>query len=225
MKVVILHGWGHSSADWTQISQLLKTQFDLEVIALDLPGFGRQPIAKEILSVPDYADWVRQQLNSLNSEVVILGHSFGGRIASYLASSNPGWLKGLILYAAPCIYRPSIKTRAKVWRYKVLKRLVPARFRSNFYSDDLKRAEQTGLSKIFREVVTFDQTEQLKLINVKTLVIWGEQDESVPLRIGREVSQLIRHSDLTILPGVGHNAHLQNPLLFYGTITRFIQSL
>jgi len=216
--LVILHGWGHDKAYWQDF--IGKFQ-DTDVIAIDLPGFGEEPLVNSDWGIPEYALWVKNKIAEMKLDtVILLGHSFGGRIASFIASENPEWLKGLILYGSPSIYRPSDRTKLKIKVYKILKRLGLKNQKPK--NTELQKADNDGLGKVFRNVVPFDQTELLIKINVPTLLIWGANDEAVPVTIAKELNILIPNSKLVILDGLGHNAHLENLNLFYGTVKNFI---
>jgi pimeloyl-ACP methyl ester carboxylesterase len=201
------------------------------VVLIDLPGFGAEPLASDLWGMPEYAAWAKEKIAALcggghESDVILLGHSFGGRIAGLIASENPPWLKALVLYAAPCLYRPRLAWRAKVAAAKVLKRLGAKKIIGDRYaSEDLRWADANGLGKIFRRIVVFDDTDALRKIAVPTLLVWGGKDDYPPLAIGREMQSLISGSILRIMEHEGHNAHLENPTLFYGIIKQFLQGL
>lgn len=220
--LVILHGWNQSSSDWVVVRQMLGKDFS--VVIFDLPGFGSEHLEKKDWTIPDYADWVTSRLEKIQGNKIILGHSFGGRIASYIASENPGWLKGLVLYGAPCLYRPSPKIKIVVFLAKILKMLNLKKFFIN-KNTELVSADSAGLGKIFRNVVSFDQTKNLSQINVPTLLVWGEYDFAVPVKIAKEIQMLISKSKLVIIDQVGHNAHKENPYLFYGIIKIFLKNI
>lgn len=217
MKVIILHGWSHNGQLW----QNLASKFP-DALALDMPGFGNEPLILDDWGIPEYAKWVEKKVSKYNN-IILIGHSFGGRIAAEIASTNPKYLKGLILSGAPCIYRPSHKTKLKIKVYKSLKVFLPADARKIFYSGDLKSSGH--LEKIFRKVIAYDQTKQLQKINVPTLLIWGGNDDQVPVRIAEEIHNLIGNSKLKIIEGSGHNAYLEKPDLFYGYVKNFISNL
>lgn len=215
--LIILHGWGQSRDNWKEIEEKLK-QKDITVVILDLPGFGSEPLISNEWGVPEYADWVKNKIESLQfKNVILLGHSFGGRIASFIASKNPKWLDKLILYGAPCIYRPSLTICFKILIAKILKKFG---LKGKYKNQELEDADKSGLGEIFRKVVPFDQSQELKKINTKTYLIWGERDNSVPVRIAIEMQSLIPNSELTILNNLGHNAHLENANLFAGKLTQ-----
>lgn len=218
MKIIILHGWGHNGDLWAQLAH----QLGKNALAIDMPGFGKEPLVKNDWGVLEYAKWVENKI-SMYKEVVLIGHSFGGRVASEIASKNPQYLKGLILSGAPCIYRPTLQTKLKIKIYKLLKFFLPKNFRKLFYSGDLR--ESGKLEKVFRKVVNFDQSEQLKRIHIPTLLIWGENDQDVPLRIAREINSLIKDSELKVIENAGHNTFMEKPNLFYGYVTKYISNL
>ena len=228
--VVILHGWGQNKTFWAGAFTGVS---DVSIIIFDLPGFGAEPLPRDGADwgIPHYAAWVREKIEKEKLDgVVLLGHSFGGRIAAHLAGERPSWLAALILYGAPCVYRPSFSVRIK----KKIARL--AKVFSKFFgrmsglsggyrgNPELTEAEHGGRGGIFRRVVGYDQAEALKKITVPTLIIWGEKDAVVPLRIAHEMSRLVSGSRLEVLPGLGHNAHIENPNLFYGVAKKFIEN-
>jgi pimeloyl-ACP methyl ester carboxylesterase len=223
-KIVVLHGWGHDTTFWQDFAHRFS---DGEVLLIDLPGFGAEPIVSDAWGVPEYAAWAKEKLASLGeNNIILLGHSFGGRVAGLIASERPAWLGALILYAAPCLYRPRASSRAKVAVAKVLKRLGAKKIVGDRYvNEDLKWADEAGLGTIFRKIVVFDETEALPKIAVPTLLVWGEKDTYPPLSMAYEMHTLIFSSTLCIMEHEGHNAHLENPILFYGIINQFLQSL
>lgn len=225
-KLFILHGWGQNKNNWEDFVGKFP-EYNPE--ALDLPGFGEEPLVSTEWGVPEYAQWVREQIESSDigvKNVILLGHSFGGRISAYLASQNPEWLKGLILCGAPCLYRPSQKLLLRIKAYKLAKKVLPSPFvRLIFYTPSLNKAESNNLNNIFRKVVPFDQTEALPQIQVPTLIFWGELDEQVPLDIAEEMNNLIPNSTLIVAPGSGHQAMQESPYLAYGTVKNFLQEI
>ncbi len=234
LHLIILPGWEQDRSHWQSVLSKLETVTAVRV--LELPGFGSEPLIDDNWGVPEYTQWVYQKLQQLPStrdfaepNLIFLGHSFGGRVAHYLACKyQPQWLKGLILYAAPILYRPNWLTRlqnylSKVGNFLGLLKLVPNRIKKLFYSDDLQRSQQSGKEKILRQVVAFDQTDFLTQNTYPTVLLWGEQDSVVPLNMAKELHAKLSHSRLIVLPKQGHHFHLTNPTLFYGTIKQILE--
>lgn len=216
--LVILPGWGHGRESWEPLVERFAPR---EVRILELPGFGGEPLVSSDWGVPEYAAWVRSKIESERlSEVILLGHSFGGRIAAHIASERPAWLSELVLYAAPCLYRPSIIVRLK-------KSIVPIALsvglKGMYHGNpELTFADKRGLGQIYRRVVGFDQADALRGISVPTLIVWGEKDGVVPIAIAQEMNSLIPNSQLQVLSGLVHNAHIENSILFAGVVSRFL---
>lgn len=221
--IVILHGWGQDSTTWTKFIDIAQAKF--KVLSLDLPGFGTEPLISDAWGIPEYATWVEDKIKqSKLSDIVLIGHSFGGRIGSYIAAKNPKWLKKLVLYGAPVIYRPSISVQVKKWVAPKLKKLGLGFLKKFMGNKELMEADEKSLGKIFRTIVTFDQTERAKNISLPTLLLWGKNDTVVPLRIADELKTIIPGSNLEVIPFGDHNIHIHNPHLFYGIVKKFIES-
>ncbi|RJR30053.1 alpha/beta hydrolase [Candidatus Microgenomates bacterium] len=217
MKVVVLHGWGHNKQIWEQFVSKFP-----DAIALDMPGFGAEKLVPDSWGVSEYANWVEKRISKYIN-VILIGHSFGGRVAAEISAKSPKYLKGLVLTGAPCVYRPSLKTKLKIKFYKVFKVFLPNSVRRLFYSGDLKTAGE--LEQIFRKVVVYDQSGQLAKIKINTLLLWGEKDDQVPVNIARKMHRLIDNSELKTIENAGHNVFLDKPDLFYGYIKKFISNL
>lgn len=217
--LVILPGWGHSAEQWEDFCTRNE-----KCIVIEPPGFGTEPLVNANWGIPEYANWTKLRIESLGlSNATLLGHSFGGRIAALIASEQPDWLSKLILYGAPVLYRPTLAIRSRIALAKFLKPMLkPILF--NSVNVELAEAERRGMQEIFKRAVSFDETEFLPQIQVPTLLIWGEYDESVPLRIAEESHELIQNSQLVVIPDAGHNAHLEKPELFNGMVMRFLHA-
>jgi pimeloyl-ACP methyl ester carboxylesterase len=96
---------------------------DFNVVFFDLPGFGKEPLVQNDWGVPEYANWVKNRLNKIEGKKILLGHSFGGRIATFIAGQNPEWLEGLILSGSPSIYRPTRKIKYKILLSKFIRKI------------------------------------------------------------------------------------------------------
>lgn len=221
-ELVVLHGWGQSRKEWEGFREQMLPQ---QVTLIDFPGFGDEKLISPDWGVPDYAEWLVKRLSGKSpGSVVLLGHSFGGRVAAHLAHSNPAWLRALVLYGAPLLYRPSLLVRLKVIFAKLLKTFVPLTLRKSMVHSELGEADALGLGSIYRRTVSFDQGITLKDIKVPTLHVWGSKDMEAPLSVAKEAATRIPDSRFEVLPGAGHNAHLEQPLLFYGILSRFLKS-
>jgi len=93
--VVMIHGGGADSRDWTYLAPLLARHY--QVITFDGRGCGQSP------SQTEPANYVGEVLHLLNhlqvDQAAIIGHSLGGQIATEFALAYPTRLQELILIA------------------------------------------------------------------------------------------------------------------------------
>jgi pimeloyl-ACP methyl ester carboxylesterase len=195
---------------------------DVDVQTIDLPGFGGESLVSPEWGIPEYASWAQSKVESLKSKkVILIGHSFGGRIATCIASRNPEWLAQLVLIGAPCLYMPSQKIRLLKRIAKVVK-LLGLKNNPLSLNQELTEADKKGMGEIYRRVVSYDQTEELKKIHARTLILRGIDDTYPSDEVCSTMHQLVQSSTYEVLSGVGHNIHLENPTLLYGIVRKFI---
>ena len=117
--VVLLHGWGQNIAMMKPIGDRLQKNHRITI--LDFPGFGESEEPKTALTVYDYCEILEELLKKLKvKKPVIMGHSFGGRIAIIYASRNE--VEKVILFGSPCI-RKEVKPSLKLRMLKSLKKI------------------------------------------------------------------------------------------------------
>lgn len=223
-QVFIIPGWLHTSREWAHAPAQLS---DYDVHIIDLPGFGVTPLVSSSWGIPEFAEYVSKEIARIRETrtdaYTMIGHSFGGRLTAYIASMHPAGLGHIILYAAPCLYKPRLGVRVRNTLARTAKKLgiaqlLPDRFKPY----DVREADSSRMGAIFRRSVPFSLEKKISMIATPTDILWGEKDASVPLRIASEMHRMIAHSTLTVLPGEGHNVHLDNPTLLYGTLRNLL---
>ena len=158
MKLYILHGWGQSSKHWKIVKEKLANFVEIEL--LDMPSVNPKLSGGEDWGIPDFSNWLDQQLKG-QKDVLLLGHSFGGRVSSYYAAKHKHNLKGLVLYGSPSIYRPSPSTQMKTLLANKLGGFIPTFFKSKMMSAEYLEAKKNGRGGLFKRAVKFDQTDLL----------------------------------------------------------------
>ena len=95
--LLALHGWGRSHADFVPMlagsidAVRQSSETPIDAIALDLPGFGATPPPPEAWGTANFAKVLIPLLDEMNTQVVVIGHSFGGLVATQLAGTQvPG---------------------------------------------------------------------------------------------------------------------------------------
>lgn len=207
--IVYLHGWGQNIAMMEPIAKpLTKTH---RLIILDLPGFGSSDEPEEAWTLNEFVEMLKELLKELKIDKPnLIGHSFGGKISLLYASKYE--VKKLMLLASP--YK--VKMKKPTLKVKILKKAasIPGlgnlaeKMKKHLGSTDYKNA-----SPIMREIlvkhVNTDLTKEAKKIKCPTFIIWGTNDEAVPVEDAYELERLIKDSGLSIYEGCTHYAYLE----------------
>ncbi|HEX8182405.1 MAG TPA: alpha/beta fold hydrolase [Candidatus Saccharimonadales bacterium] len=112
--IVLLHGLGSSSANWHELTPLLKASY--RCITIDLLGFGSSPKPQWVsYSMEDHIRSIQATLNALHlhQPYILLGHSLGSLLATRYARHHANYIRRLILLSPP-VYAPidTIKNRS-----------------------------------------------------------------------------------------------------------------
>ncbi|MDQ4143141.1 MAG: alpha/beta hydrolase [Actinomycetota bacterium] len=227
--VVVLHGWGGRIESMAPVVDCLLTRF--RVLAFDLPGFGESPIPPTVWGTPDYALYARDVLLEAGvRKAHFIGHSFGAKTSLFLAAEHPGAVDKLVLVASSGLRRaPSFAARAK----RLASRGARAagrlgepgrRVRSFVYrhvaSSDYREAG--ALRPILVKAVNEDLSSLLSSVPASTLLVWGTEDDVVPLEHARAMERLIPDAGLVLLEGAGHFPHLDAADAFCRIVRHFL---
>jgi pimeloyl-ACP methyl ester carboxylesterase len=233
--VLILHGWGGSSDTWNHFLKQHTQRDAYAFISVDLPGFGKTDDPPVPWSVSDYVQFVRDFISALMLEnVVVIGHSFGGRITIKLTSQYPEKVDAAILVAAAGIKHPkNVKQRVSTFVAKQGKRLVNASFLERFEPflrkvlyKVIRENDYVQTKGVMREtfvkVISEDLSPFLEKIQMPTLIIWGTKDTYVPVSDAYTMHESINGSLLEVIHGARHGIHKEMPGRLYKLITHFI---
>lgn len=220
-NVLVLHGWGANIDTILPIVNILKEDF--KVFAMDLPGFGKSQIPKEVFDSKDYARIVKGFIDKMKiDKVTLIGHSFGGKISILLGAYYPELIEKIVLIdSAGLIPKRTLKYYLKVYSFKVLRSIYKSiffwqdnknrmeRFYKRFGSTDYKNADGI-MRRILVKVVNENLRPMLKNIQCPTLLIWGDEDKDTPLYMGKIMENEIDDSGLVVLKGAGHYSYLDD---------------
>lgn len=96
--MILIHGWGGSSRHWYSTMTELDNQWTM--YAPDLPGFGQSPPLKGRSSIREIATKLMAFADALGlDQFVVVGHSFGGGVAAWLAAHWPERVTRLVITA------------------------------------------------------------------------------------------------------------------------------
>jgi len=220
--VLMLHGWGATSASLDSLAAALAPSF--RIVQLDLPGFGGSEIPPPSWHVADYAQCLAQFIAKakLPNPHAVIGHSFGGRVAMKALGTGLISPRRLVLIGAPAIarhrtfrnqlYQAAAKTGKAVTALPGLGRLrhqLRQRLYASAGAGDYLNAG--SMREIFLHAVHEDLRPVAAKISAPTLLIWGQRDTDAPLADAHALAAEIPNSHLEIIAGAGHYAFLDAP--------------
>lgn len=219
--IILLHGWGCNIDYFVKLQKYLLHRFTVYLV--DLPGFGLSAAPEEIWGSVEYADLIAQFVHEVKIlNPILLGHSFGGKIAIHLVANELISVKKMILVGSSGIQLPRpLRLNLRIYFFKLLKMLsrmfiikniIGNRlelYRRKFGSNDYKNSSGT-MRAILVKTVNENVISLLGKIKIPTLLLWGDQDTSAPLAGGKIMQQAIYNSELKIIVGSGHFPFLDN---------------
>ena len=202
--IVFLHGW-HNLANKEIYLELLKLLSDkFRVIAIDFPGFGKSPEPLQAWTVSDYARLVEKFIDHLKiKKCILIGHSFGGRVATKIAAKNPKNVEKLILIASAGVEKKALNIRFLAFTAGITPQFIKKIFSEYVGSVDYKKT--TGIMRqTFKNVINEDLQHLFPQIKIPVLLVWGQLDNTTPLAHAKIMHQLLPDSKLKIIPEGNH---------------------
>ena len=233
IPILFLQGWGTNIDLYKKLINKVSTLG--RIIAMDLPGFGQTAEPLEAWDVGQYAEFVKEFIKSLRlKKVILMGHSFGGRIIIKLMSNldNAFEVEKIVLLDSAGI-KPKKKLKQqleqrwfkickKVANSKVCRKLKPGlveKLQRKYGSADYRNATPL-MRQVMVKAINEDLKAYLPNIKVPTLLVWGDMDTATPLSDAKIMEELIPDAGLVVLKNTGHYSFLED---FY-TFSRVIES-
>lgn len=240
--LVFLHGRGHAGVVWAPL--LAAFSGSRSVVAFDLPGFGRSgapPVDGR--GVEYFAEPIERALAGIERPVLV-GHSLGGFVALTIALGRRVDLAGLVLVDAMGIAE-TIPLAARAYlefgperlaRLRGLLHPFAPRDGARIRWSDEDHVNATRLAPLREELLRSRGTRaharaafaaamatnvraRLGELDVPTLLVWGDEDDTFPLPHAIHARTQIAGAELARV-GAGHSPHLARSV----TVTRAIAS-
>jgi pimeloyl-ACP methyl ester carboxylesterase len=239
-ELVLLHGGWMDSRMWRW--QLEGLAGDFAVTAWDTPGCGRSSGSLGDWSMADFADCLAAWLDAVGIEHPhVLGLSWGGTLALelyrrhpqrprslVLASSYAGWAGSLspevvaqrLARAEAELDRPAAEWAAG-YVPGLLTDAAPPELVGEVESV-IRDLRPDGTRAMLRAMADADLRDVLPLIEVPTLLLYGELDVRSPVAVAEDMHARIPGSQLVVLPAVGHLASAERPDEFNAAVRSFL---
>ncbi|MEM8521968.1 alpha/beta fold hydrolase [Flavobacterium sp. PL12] len=240
--LLILHGFLGMSDNWKSLATQFAANF--EVHTLDLRNHGRSLQSEEFsyeIMAQDVFDYC--QLHDLTN-INIIGHSMGGKVAMLLATRHSDLLSKLIVADIGPKFYPqhhqdilaglnavdfSVKpSRSDV--EEIMKNFIPDFGTRQFLMKNLYWVEPGQLAFRFNLAVFNHKMDEIgvalpeELVFTKpTLFIRGGNSKYILDRDFENIKKHFPDSSLETIPNVGHWLHAENPAEFYQQVTAFLE--
>lgn len=226
-RVLALHGWARRGADFAAALE------GLDALAIDLPGFGASPPPATAMGAAGYAELIGAAWELFDAPPVMVGHSFGGRVAVTRQAHHPGSARGLVVTASPLVRpapgrRPTLAYRIIRLgnRIGVVSDAALERQRRRRGSNDYRSA-----SGVMREVLVATVNEsyedELSKLGVPVHLLWGADDTEVPVGVATEAARIVESSgspvEVEVLEGIGHHVPLQAAEALRSAVIRMLE--
>lgn len=218
--LVLVHGLSESTRLWYRNLPELAEQY--RVYLIDLPGFGAMRRFRRQFDLKQSGLWLAAWMQALELEQInLVGHSMGGYVSMALAATHPERVKRLVLVDSIGIPFNLPVRRLVYPALKAIMRTIPAFWMCIGY--DYLRAGPRMVLHASRQIVALEAAEVLAAVRVPTLVIWGENDDLVPLTLGRRLHASLAGARLHILSGTNHFCMFEKPREFNQALLAFLR--
>ena len=265
IPIVLLHGWGVSSDKYLELAKEINIQYPISNIFIpDLPGFGKSEEPRENWKLDDFVEFIDEFIKRVNKKsgfelvknilekmqdgstglssqrsqrLILIGHSFGGRVAIKYAAKYPKKIDKLILTGAAGIkHKLTIKQKVFFILAKTGKAFFSLPIINNFQKPAHKIFSKIArgrkkdyynasprMKEIMKNVLAEDLMDYLGKIKSPTLLVWGREDKTTPLADGEIMNEKIKNSKLVVVDGANHSLPYQKPEEFAEIIEGFIK--
>jgi pimeloyl-ACP methyl ester carboxylesterase len=249
IPIVLIHGTAaslHTFNDWTaQLKQ------DYRVVRMDLPAYGLTgPFPDRDYSINNYVDFIVDFLDSLEIKKCVLGgNSLGGGIAWNFTSKYPEMVDKLILIDAsgypseaksvPLAFRiaqipivkniftfitPRFVVKASVENVYADKTKISEELVDRYFELALREGNRQAFIDKFEAQTDLIAHNNIKLIEQRTLVLWGEKDLLIPVEQAYKFHHDMPNDTLVIMSNVGHVPMEESPNQSLEVVLSFLKN-
>lgn len=250
-SVLMVHGFGSSTYSWQKVAPVLQAK-GLHVYAIDMKGFGwsdKPEASNDVKYDPvTLMEEVRACMDAMGlKNVIYVGNSLGGAVGILMAMEHPEYISRMVLLdpagypqKKPLIIRlgsvPGAVCSIKAFfgKWVVKWNLKEVNYNKDWVSQDqidnyYARLITVGSIDAQASIITnldFDYfkpyMQRIPSIGQKTLLVWGEEDEWIPLIVGYQYRHILPNANLVIVQHCGHTPQEEIPNVTANIILDFI---
>lgn len=249
IPIVLIHGTGsslHTYDHWTK--ELI---INHRVIRMDLPGYGLTgPFPDRDYSYNNYVAFLKVFLEKIGIKSCILaGNSLGGNIAWRFTTKYSEMVDNLILIDAagypmksksiPLAFKiaqipiiqniftvisPRFVAKASVENVYNNKTKVNEELVDRYFELTLREGNREAFVDRFKVKSDTISHKKIKLINQRTLILWGEEDQLIPSQMAYLFHNDLPNDTLVILKDVGHVPMEESPSESLRPVIKFLKN-
>jgi pimeloyl-ACP methyl ester carboxylesterase len=195
------------------------------VVVMEMPGFGTSPENTRSATTRDLAVTMAAAVQAMEIETYdLMGTSFGGKVALWLATLHPDRVRAVVL-EAPAAIRPPDARPSTGTPDEIARRVYahPERMPPMAPVDPAIQAKQLAL--VMRSIGPArdaELEERMPGIETPVLVLFGTMDRIIPSEMGRHYKALLPNCHLIFVYDAGHLIAAERPEAFTEAVTDFL---
>lgn len=222
LPLILVHGLTVSSRYMVPVAKCLAPYH--HVYAPDLPGFGKSAKPAHVLTIPELADALAAWMQTCGIPcAALIGQSMGCQVIVDFAVRYPERIEAAVLIG-PSMDRHGRTALEQIRRLGIDGTRTP--ISSVFIT--LRDVVDCGLKRTLKtlQYALDDRIEtKLSYLSAPTLILRGERDPIAPQRWVNELTALLPHGQLQILPGVSHATQYIAPDVTAQIVHSFLQGV
>lgn len=219
----LIHLHGAGGPRLTRGHDLLSQHY--RVIAFEMPGFGHSPENTRTQTMAELAATIAAAISTMGIDRFnLLGTSFGGKTALWLAAQHPERVIGMVL-EAPAAIRPAGTEPPSGTPEELARRLYahPDRFGPLPVADPAIQAKtRTLVSRLRGPDHDAALEARMRDLATPTLVLFGTLDSVIPPEMGRHYKELMPNCHLVFVYDAGHAISTERPEAFAEVTADFL---
>lgn len=236
--IILLHGLGLDATFWTLLIPVLSRTH--RVSAVDMLGFGRSDKPPLEYSVETFVEVLEGFMRAAGiSKATLVGLSLGGWIAAEFAAQHPESVDRLVLVnsagmrppaplpsSALALLNPgSLADERNLLKFIFYNQeMVTDAVVELYFKKRMRSGDGYTVARMLHSMQTRDEwlNERLARVRAPALVVWGRNDQLIPLAMGEELARRLPGSQLAVIDDCGHLPPAEKPAEFAQAVIEFL---